>query len=319
MRNPGGSSRSALRPLDYVFLARPAALVPLWIFYISGACLGAESIGRVIPWYRPTRHGLLGLLSMTAVLAGGYILNQIRDIETDRRNEKLFFLPRGIVSVGAARVEMIVLWALALVFAIPLSWEFLLVLLGSLVLNITYSVPPVHAKSRTPFDLIWNGLGFGVAAAAAGWAAVAPLAWELVGPALSYALAVAGIIASTTILDIPGDTAAGLSTTGTALGVRRTSTLAIVLVSVAGVLGAIFVDGLSLFGAAFSLPWLIRAHRTGRRSHRIAANQLAVAMFAILASARGVYLVALLALVFFLSRAYYRARFDIAYPGRGTP
>ncbi len=38
-----------------------------------------------------------------------------------------------------------------------------------------------------------------------------------------------------------------------------------------------------------------------------------------IASIRAPYLLLLLALVYFGSRAYYRARFGLSYPGAGTP
>ena len=55
---------------------------------------------------------------MTALLAGGFILNQIRDADADRLNEKCFLIPRGIVSLRAAWIELAVLWAAAVALAV---------------------------------------------------------------------------------------------------------------------------------------------------------------------------------------------------------
>ncbi len=319
MSNAGGASTPRLRVFDFIFILRPAALVPLWIFYVAGARLAARATGVPLPLWYPPRDLLLGLLSMTAVLGGGYLLNQIHDIETDRRNDKLFFLPREIVSVRAAWVELAIVWCAALLLAIPLSSGFRWVAAASLLLSITYSAPPVRAKTRAPLDLVWNALGFGCAATAAGWAAVARPALPLALPALSYSLAVAGVIASTTILDVPGDRAQGMRTTGAVLGERGTSVLAISLLAAGAAVGVVAGDRLAIFGPVLSIPLMALAMRTGARKDRVTANQVAVAVFALIIGAGSLYLLALLAIVFVLSRAYYRARFGIVYPGRGTP
>ena len=91
------------------------------------------------------------------------------------------------------------------------------------------------------------------------------------------------------------------------------------LVAAAGIAGALLRDPVGFFGPLLSLPMLVRAHLTRDRAHRIAANQFAVGAFVIVASIRAPYLLLLLALVYFGSRGYYRARFGFSYPGAGTP
>jgi hypothetical protein len=48
-------------------------------------------------------------------------------------------------------------------------------------------------------------------------------------------------------------------------------------------------------------------------------NQVAVGLFALIAGVHVPLVLLLLAVVYFATRAYYRARFGIAFPGRGTP
>jgi 4-hydroxybenzoate polyprenyltransferase len=319
MAAPEGPRSPALRPLDFIFILRPTVIVGMWVFFFAGAVLALRAGGTSLILLLPSRDVLLGFGAMTAVLGGGCLLNQITDVETDRVNEKLFFLPRGIVSMRAARVELAVVWLAALALAAPLSAHFKLILAASLVLNITYSAAPVRAKSRIPWDMVWNGLGFGFASAAAGWAAVAPLSTDVIAVGLVYSLAVAGVTASTTVLDVDGDRSEGLRTTAAVLGERGASTLTLVLVAAACAAGAVIRDPLGFFGPLLSLPLLARAHFTGARSHRIAANQIMVAAFVLVASVRAPALILLLTVVYFGSRAYYRARFGFSYPGAGTP
>jgi len=139
-----------------------------------------------------------------------------------------------------------------------------------------------------------------------------------VGPGLVYTVAVAGVTASTTIPDLEGDRAGGMRTTAAVLGARGASVLTLALVAAAAVGGALLRDPLGFFGPLLSLPLLVRAHLTGERAHRVAANQIMVAVFALVVSVRTPYLLVLLAVVYFGSRAYYRARFDFTYPEAGT-
>jgi len=319
---------SALRPqratlLDYVFMARPAALVPVWIFYFAG--FGAAAVAARAPgstsWtslFALTPRAVCGAAAMTAVLAGGYVLNQVRDREGDGLNDKLFLLSRGIVPLRAAWVELVVLWVAAAVLSLPLQPAFRWIALGSAALCATYSLPPVRAKARFPIDLVWNGAGFGGLSTAAGWVAGGQPPGAATGMAGCYALAVAGIIASTTIPDVDGDRVTGLRTTAVALGERGASALALALVTAAAVAGALLRDVPGLVGSAVSVPLLARAHTTGARVDRVRANQTAVAVFALATLTRSVYPLALLALAYFGSRAYYRRRFGLSYPGPGT-
>lgn len=319
--NAGKTDRESMkaRPLDFVFLLRPAVMVPLWLFLVHGARLASRPEDLWSPTLLPNLRTTLAIISMSAMLGGAYILNQIADIETDRLNKKLFLLPRGIISVRAARFELAVVWVIALLAALALPVRFALVIAASLLLSLTYSNRPVCAKTRAPLDLLWNAIGFGALGAAAGWTAAGATLGAHALPAVSYMLAVAGITASTTIPDSEGDRATGLSTTVSLLGERATSLLALILLGVALVVGAVAREPVGVLGSLLSLPWLVRAHVSGRRRDRTLGNQIAVAVFALLVSIWSPYLLVLLACVVASSRAYYRTRFGISYPGPGTP
>jgi len=310
----------AARALDHIFLARPAALVPLWVFYFGGFGLARAMTPagpRGASPFDLTPGALLGFLALSAALAGGYLLNQVSDRQSDRANRKLFLVSDGLVPLSHVWIELGALWALAAVVSLWLPWSFRVAAALSMLLGVTYSLPPVHAKANFPLDLIWNGIGFGALATAAGWSVARPLGIEVARPALCYAVAVAGIIASTTIPDREGDGASSLRTTAVALGERGASALALALVTVAAAVGVAAHDVPGAAGALLSTPLLVRAHRTGARRDRVAANQVAVAAFAVAMVARSAYPLALLVAAALASRAYYRRRFDVSYPGPG--
>jgi 4-hydroxybenzoate polyprenyltransferase len=312
------SDPRALRALDFVFLTRPTSLLPLWTFLLAGAGAASKAGGSRLPLLFPPHEVAIALASMTGVLAGGFIVNQIRDADADRINRKCFLIPDGLVSARAAWVEFAALWASAAVLATFLPRPFLWVLLASALLALSYSTPPVRAKARFPLDLLWNALGFGLLATAAGWVAVAGPSGPMLAIGTSYGLATAGVIASTTLPDIPGDARLAVRTTGVVLGEAATSAVAIALVACAAIVGGIARDALGLFGPILSLPLLVRAHATRKRSDRIAANQVAVAVFTLIVGARLPYLIVLFALVYLGSRLYYARRFGLTYPETGV-
>ena len=139
-------------------------------------------------------------------------------------------------------------------------------------------------------------------------------------PALaSYAAAVAGVTASTIVLDREGDERAGLRTTAVVLGERGTSALGVALLAAALVLGVLARDPVAVVGSAVSVGLAAAAHRSDDRRSRIRANQFGVAAFVLAAGFFSPYVLVLVAAVTLASRAYYRSRFGFAYPGPGTP
>ncbi len=325
-RSHAGTERSRdtgigpARPFDFVFLLRPALMVPLWIFFAQGARLASHRGWWFETVVFPGVREWLGLLAITGILGGGYLLNQIVDIETDRLNDKLFFLPRGIISGRSARVELAIVWIAAIAVALVLGTPFLWVAVAALALSVTYSSRPVRAKTRGGLDVVWNSVGFGLTAVLAGLAATrAPGAHLVTGGAVwslvSYAAAVAGVTASTIVLDRDGDRRTGLRTTAVVIGERATSLLGVALLASAFAFGLIANDIVAVTGSAVSFALAVRAHRRADRASRIGANQLGVAAFAFAASVFSPYLLVLLVIVTLGSRLYYRRRFGLVYPG----
>mgnify|MGYP001138511425 CR=1 FL=1 len=306
------------RCLDRLFILRPAVMVPLWVFFVSGATGALRASGHAGPMLLPPRTVAIGLAAMSAILGGGYLLNQIVDVEGDRANDKLFFLPRELISAGSARAELAVVWLIAAAIALALPVAFQAVAVAALVLNVTYSSRPIRAKARFPLDLIWNGLGFGLVATFSGWATVSPPGLRCLQLGFAYTLAVAGVTASTTIPDLKGDSATGLRTTAVVLGRHRTSCIAVLLMALAALTGLVIRDPVASVGSLLSLPMLIRAHVTGSSRDRLAASQVSVGVFCLLVSIRAPFLLALVALVVLGSRLYYRRRFGMTYPELGA-
>jgi len=305
----------AIALLDYVFLMRPIILVPGWVFLLLGYTSGRTWAGTpAVPWY-PSAELVASLAVVTATIGGVYVLNQICDRETDRLNRKLYLISESEVSLRAATVELVLLNTAALVLAVlafPPRYTALVVL--SVVLGVLYSVRPVRLKGRAGWDIVANGVGFGVVAFALGWATGAPLHPALFGRALPYVLAVGAIHTNVTVLDLEGDRAGGDRTIAVALGVRRTLVLGLALTGGALLAALVVHETLAAIWAIGSILVFAWATLPGREGHTAAANRLSGRAFVVLEGLRFPYFLVWLAVVYYATKWYYRTRFGIDYP-----
>lgn len=305
--------------LDYFFLTRPTLLVPVWTILLIGYYRGLYHFGEASYGWSLDRFSfsvrfLYVFLLYSALMGGVYVLNQIADRETDRRNEKLFLLSAGVVPVWLAVLEMLLLFLIPLLLSVLLGGLIFLLMLISLAMGVLYSAPPFRMKGRPIGDLMFNALGYGMVNFLMGWAVVGPPDKAAFLHAIPYCLAVGGVFVNTTIPDIKGDRADGAITTGVLLGELLTACLGLVLILLAGLASLFLKDLVCLFAALVAFPFFVlavvkRNRRWYLRSFRIGAPTLVVA-----AAILFPYYIILLLLTLFSMRAYYRMRFDLAYP-----
>ena len=108
-------------------------------------------------------------LFATFLMGAIYILNQLRDMESDRLNRKLFLLPEGWVQPGNAWTEAVILFLLACFGGFRISPLLGLAFLVALILGAAYSLPPPSLKDRPWGALLANMLGHGLLAFSFGW------------------------------------------------------------------------------------------------------------------------------------------------------
>jgi 4-hydroxybenzoate polyprenyltransferase len=307
--------RRALRLLDYVFLLRPVILVPGWVFLLLGYGEGCAAAGAPASRWVPTGRLALALAVGTALMGGMYILNQITDRESDRRNRKLFLISEGRVTLRAAWAEMLLLQSAALVTAwavFPRAFAVLSVL--SVAAGIAYSVRPLRLKGRPVWDIVANGVGFGGVAFAMGWALAAPLGARTAIRALPFILAVGAVHTNATVLDLEGDRASGDRTIAVLLGVGRTLWLGCGLALASFLAALVLRDLLTSLWGVLSTVAFARAARRAEKECSAPTNQLSGRAFVVLEALRFVYLLAGLAVVYVATKWYYRSRFGMDYP-----
>ncbi len=299
---------------DYIFILRPMILIPVWTFFLFGAYHGTAKTGLAAS----PGSLIAGLISFTALLGAAYVINQISDKETDLENDKLFLIPRGIISVKSAWIETGVLIILSFAVAVLyLPFRFIFTLVAGLVLALVYSLEPARLKKRAFFDIAANAVGSGIVNTTAGWiAAGAPLTGLNI--LIPYPFAVAAVHLVTTLADLEGDRAQGFMTSGIALGRKNGIFLSALLMLIAAALALLTKNRIAFYAAVLSLPFFIvpvldTGPIRGENAILLPAKT-AVVIFSIIAGMIFRLYLPFLVAVVLLTRAYYKRRFGISYP-----
>jgi 4-hydroxybenzoate polyprenyltransferase len=310
-----------LRIGDYVFVLRPLILIPAWSFFLLGAAAGSDrSLITGTRWSLPD-----GFACLSAIMITAYLLNQIFDQESDRRNDKCQYLTRGIFTVRTVVFMATCFFLVASYLFRSTESSQRAPLVFALVLSLTYSLPPLRLVARPFADIVANAVGYGGIAYVIGYGALSPLTIDTVLRAAPYVFLVGATFLYTTILDVDGDRDSEKKTTTVYIGVKRSAELACYLAG-AGLVWA-FVISLRAYGdwlsavllAVAQIIFVLGALRLRRsdRTAEVSSNivQAATVIVTIPAAiAWPAYLLLIVPLAV-ISRLYYRARFNVDYPG----
>lgn len=247
-------------------------------------------------------------------MGGVYVLNQIVDRESDRKNEKLFLLSDEIIPLTHAYAEMITLFIISLGLSLLFGKVVFLYFLISLLMGITYSFPVGGMKAKPFLDILWNSFGYGVLAFVIGWISVSFPSPHMWIRGIPYFLAVSAVFVNTTIPDIKGDREERKITTGVLLGKKKTLILGVILDILAVIVSYLLGDHICLIAAGLSLPIFIYAYlNSGSKpillSIRATSGILGIAVFIITP-----IIIPLFLLILLIQKNYYRKRFNINYP-----
>ena len=298
-----------LRLLDHWFFARPVLMPPVWTILILSAAPALFSVQALSP---VSARVWVGLALCFFLYGGVYIINQVFDIESDRLNKKLYFLPQGIFTVRSAVLQYVLFTAVALGGGWFMGRAWFLTTLAVVVLGVLYSLPPVRLKDRPIGSLLANAVGHGTLVYYLGWALTDSSSIPPSGGSVSYALAVAGVYLLTTIPDREGDRISGKMTLSARFGPRTAATVALVCVMAAGLMGVVHQQWAIVISAGIALPFFaatVLAESFCGRAVRVAL--LSLSFFACLVF--WPYLL-IIAVLYISTRWYYRRRFGMVYP-----
>lgn len=302
--------------LDYFFLLRPMILIPVWLFLLLGNYHALEQSG-VYEWSAallPDLDLLLCFVAYTLLVGGIYVNNQLNDAETDRRNRKLFLICDGYISRRAAWTYQLALQGLALAAALYFqSWDYLWVAAASIALGFAYNTPPVKLKGKPLLDIAANAFGNGFFNVAIGYVIVREITASFWPLALPYMLAVGAVFANTTVVDVGGDRASGEHTTAVTFGPAFTRWTALFLQLASVVTALLFEVRPALFAGLLCLPLFMLA-TDGERRHIKLSYQATTLIYALGAAALHLWFLPFLIGVIWLTRWYYRKKFNLRYP-----
>lgn len=246
--------------IDMLMATRPVLLIPVWGFTLLGVRAAVQSpILSIFPANNaPQGTTLCYTLLFSLSVAAVYVLNQLTDIEADKKNGGLPLIASGIVTPLQATVIMI-LAALVSVVVPLITGKPTIALLSaaSLVIGYFYCVKPFRFSGRPVLDFLSNAAGYGMVAFGAGWVlAGKPLfTMQFIQAALPYVLLMCAGSISSTLPDIKGDREDAKFTTAVVMGAMKAHTVAFACL-LAALASSIFIhDTIALVCAAVSLPF----------------------------------------------------------------
>jgi 4-hydroxybenzoate polyprenyltransferase len=295
--------------VDLIFFGRPILLIPVWTVYLHYHTIagGAGYFG-----ISPGPTTLYHLIALTLMVTGTYVFNQLFDIESDRRNEKLFFLPQGIISPRTAWIYYVVLTLAGFAIIVSLFPEMIRVALAIVGLGILYSVPGVRLKDNPFGGLMANAVAYGFLIP---WM----VSFNFAEPSLAldmvpYFLAIATGYILTTIPDLDGDIATGKRTVAVILGPRGALWLALLTAIATGAI-SLWVGNIEMaIVAAAALVGNIYLLFSFKFKILLFTCKFPILLLSLLAGVHYLLYPVLLLLTIILTKLYYKRRFGIVYP-----
>ena len=298
--------------IDAVIFIRPVLLYPAWIFMLAGIW-GARHASEFSPGSLSFFRQMLVWSAATAIMGAVYILNQIKDIETDRINHKMFLLAQNVVGMRFAIIETILLSLFGIGAAFYSSLEIgtllsiLLIIAGWL-----YNFDPFQWKNRPVLGIVANGLG-GILLYSVGWKMAGGAGWLPMRSLIAF-FATCGVTLNTTLPDLEGDRKTGKQTFAVRYGLSATAWAALVLEGITVLLAWFFREWLLFYPGILVLPFFIHGVIRPNVANVIRGTKISVLALAVAVCVFFPYFLLPVFLVFFGTKWYYKAKFDMNYP-----
>jgi len=302
---------------DCLFLFRPTLMIPVWTILMLGWITGAKhelfAMGNSEFW--------ILFAAFTAVVGYIYILNQIADIDGDRKNGKLFILPGGHLPVSLAWILALLSATIGILLAVLFLDAVSVILLSvGIILGWLYSFGPT-LKDR-PWGGLWgNWLGHGVITYLVGWyGANYGCSYEELAKGIFYSLcagfANGAVYLTSTIPDVSGDIEVGKRTFAVEFGAKRTAQMAAIFCTISALLSLTlpFHGWVMIAPAVMSTILFWQFALKSESAHSFVTFRWPV-LFLSAMTTFYIPLYAILVLVVVgISHIYYKKRFNLIYP-----
>jgi 4-hydroxybenzoate polyprenyltransferase len=271
----------------------------------------------VQPWtYNAAYILYIGLFTM--LMGGIFVLNQIEDVESDRLNNKLYLIAQGHISATRAYAETGLLIGLPILTLVLVRRDLAVVAcLAALIMGWLYSCSPFRLKDRPIGGLMANVAG-GSIVFSFGWMITGRPDTQMLLHGIPYVLGLVAVYFFTTIPDMGGDRAANKITVAVRYGAAPVLMAGLVTDVLAIIASALMRDWVILCPTLLVLPFFINARVVGSVDSVLRTNKFATLFLSLIICIRFPAYLALITFVFFLSKWYYKVRFNINYPSFRT-
>ncbi len=310
------SDNKFLAIFDYFFVLRPMLFFPGWATLLAGYFVARHQGQIVLNGWRGAAAPEIGwlLVAFGAAMGASFLLNQLADIESDRLNNKLFIIAEGHIGSKSAVIETLFLLAAALFIAFYFSMiSGVLIIIFILVTGWGYNYPPFRFKDRPWWSLLANSL-MGWLAFAIGWTAVLPVDWALIVNSLPYLFLNTALYFYTTLPDIKGDAGSRKKTLAVLYGADALVFTSFVLFVFSLIAAAVQRDYQALFILILSAPFFLLTLGRPRVGKAVRTTKFTILFFNLIIALQAPWYFLMMVGLFFLTRWYFKARFDFDYP-----
>ena len=310
-------SSAGLSRLDYIFVLRPMLFFPGWSTMLAGYFINYNDrlyLFMISPEEINYFKIFLVITGFGMVMGSTFILNQIKDIQTDRENNKLFIIANRYISIKAAVFEAFILAILSLVLGFLVNMTILVLFISFfLITGIFYNYYPFILKDRPWGSLIANAL-MGWLAFAIGWTACNRMGWQIIIQSIPYLLFNTALYLFTTLPDMEGDKNAVKQTLAVRYGIKPLIIFAFILYATGFSLSIYYKELQALFFYICSFPFFARTVYTQKVESAIQTTKFGILFFALAICLKWPLYFLLMISGFYLTKIYFRKRFNFNYP-----
>jgi 4-hydroxybenzoate polyprenyltransferase len=307
--------------LDYFFITRPILFFPGWATMLAGfiSALGKSTIIAAVldgnaEFYFWSSTIFLALLAFAMAMGGSFILNQLKDIHSDKKNRKLFIIGEGYVPVKHGYIEGILLLLFSLIIGLLIGIRFTSILiLFIFVTSYLYNYQPFKFKNRPIAGLITNML-MGWLAFNLGWVLVKMPDINMLINSLPYLTFNTSLYLFTTLPDVEGDQATHKVTFAVRYGMKNTILFSLFFYLFTILLSLILNDQIVLSFSIILAPLFIILLFKQDVRISVIALKLGILFFCLIICVSFPSFFILMLSIFVLTKNYYKTRFNFDYP-----